>query len=107
MMKKSAEELSDKLSGDLTEDEIKNIIAAHNKKLGELGDQFDAQKNRQQAELMEKLAQRRMRREQALREQHAQIVSFRKIRSIYELAKIKVKSDSFLQLPILLVSSLL
>ena len=77
MMKKSAEELSDKLSGDLTEDEIKSIIAAHNKKLGELGDQFDAQKNRQQAELMEKLAQRRLRREQALREQHAQIVSIK------------------------------
>ena len=73
-MGKAAEDLAEKLSGDLSDSEIAAVIAAHNKELRELESKFDTQKDRQQAELMEKLAQRRLKKEMALREDHSQIV---------------------------------
>ena len=75
-MKKGGEELAEQLTGDLSEDEMKRIIDNHNAKLKELEGKFDDQKDRQQAELMEKLAQRRLKREMALRDEHSKIVSF-------------------------------
>lgn len=74
MMKKAAEELAEKLSGELSEDEIQRVIASHNSKLKDMEDKLDMQKDRQQADLMEKLAQRRRNRELALREEHSKIV---------------------------------
>ncbi len=76
MMKRAAERLAEDLSGDLSEDEIKRVIDLHNKELDRLGNKYDAQKDRQNAELMEKLAKRRAMKEAALREKHEQIVSW-------------------------------
>ena len=75
-MKEAGEELAEQLTGDLSEDEMKRIIDAHTARLKEMEDRFDDQKSRQQAELMEKLAQRRLKREMALRDEHSKIVSF-------------------------------
>ena len=81
MMKEAGVELAEQLSGDLSEDEMKRVIDAHNAKLKEMEDKFDSQKDRQQAELMEKLAQRRLKKEMALRDEHAKIVRLLSFRS--------------------------
>ena len=74
-MKEAGEELAEQLTGDLSEDEMKRIIDAHNAKVKEMEERYDDEKDRQQAELMEKLAQRRLKREMALRNEHSKIVS--------------------------------
>ena len=70
----AGEELAEQLTGDLSNDEMERIIDAHNVKLKEMEERFDDQKSRQQAALMEKLAQRRLQREMALRDEHSKIV---------------------------------
>ena len=74
-MKEAGEELAEQLTGDLSESEMKRIIDAHNVKVKEMEERYDNEKDRQQAELMEKLAQRRLKREMALRNEHSKIVS--------------------------------
>lgn len=73
MMKEAGEELAEQLTGDLSESEMKRIIDAHNVKVKEMEERYDNEKDRQQAELMEKLAQRRLKREMALRNEHSKI----------------------------------
>ena len=98
-MKQAGEELAEKLGGETSEDEIKRVIDSHNAKLKDMEERFDNQKDRQQAELMEKLAQRRLKREMALRDEHSKIVR-NSLHSIftkrYHVRLIGRKTDSVL-----------
>ena len=58
-MTKLAEKLADKLSGDLSEDEMKAIMDDHDRQVAQLEGVLAAEKDKQLAALREKLRRRR------------------------------------------------
>lgn len=65
-MTKLAEKLADKLSGDLSEDEMKAIMGDHDRQMAQLEGVLAAEKDKQLAALREKLRRRREEKEAAL-----------------------------------------
>ena len=65
-MKKLAENLAEKLSGDISEDEMKAILTDHDQQVSALEGALASEKEKQMASLREKLRRRREEKEAAL-----------------------------------------
>lgn len=65
-MKRLAENLADKLSGDLSQDEIKAAMDDHERQVAELEGLLASEKERQMAALRDKLRRRREEKEAAM-----------------------------------------
>ena len=76
-MTKLAEKLADKLSGDLSEDEMKAIMGDHDRQVAQLEGVLAAEKDKQLAALREKLRRRREEKEAAhLRKQKEEVQKY-------------------------------
>ena len=65
-MKKLAESLADKLSGDLSEEQMKAVMEDHERQVAQLEGMLASEKEKQMAALRDKLRRRREEREAAL-----------------------------------------
>lgn len=65
-MKELAEKLASRLTGDLSEDEMKAIMEDHEREVANLENALDSEKERQLASLRDKLRKRREEKEAAL-----------------------------------------
>lgn len=74
-IKRAAEKLAEELSGAVAPEEIDAIMKRNNEAIAQLEDRLLRNKERQQAELMRKLAEKRQKKTDALRWQHEQLVS--------------------------------
>lgn len=75
-MRELAEKLANKLSGDLSEDEMKAIMDDHEREVVNLENALDAEKEKQLASLREKMRKRREEREAALlRKQKEEVIT--------------------------------
>lgn len=76
-MKELSEKLANKLSGDLSEDEMKAIMDDHEREVSNLENALDAEKEKQLASLRDKLKKRREEKEAALlRKQKEEVKEF-------------------------------
>ena len=65
-MKKLAEKLAEKMSGDLSEDEMRAVMEDHERQVAQLEGVLASEKEKQMAALREKLKRRREEKETAL-----------------------------------------
>ncbi|XP_033122761.1 uncharacterized protein LOC117121631 [Anneissia japonica] len=72
IIKRMNAELTAELDGDLSTDEIEEIMSRHEKSLYHALDRLDHKKEKQMYDLQQKLAQRRMAKQLALRKRHQQ-----------------------------------
>ena len=75
-MKELAEKLANRLTGDLSEDEMKAIMDDHERQVANLENSLDSEKEKQLANLRDKLRKRREEKEAALLRKQKEEVKF-------------------------------
>ena len=89
-MKRLAENLADKLSGDLSEDEMRAVMEDHERQVAQLEDLLASEKEKQMAAMREKLKRRREEKEAAmLRKQKEEVQTW------YELISVHTTREGF------------
>lgn len=75
IMREMAGKLADQMSGELTAPEMQAVLEKHNGQLAQLEDKMLEEKEKQRRSLLEKLAQNRQKKLDALRWKHEQMVN--------------------------------
>ena len=89
-MKRLAENLADKLSGDLSEDEMRAVMEDHERQVAQLEGLLASEKEKQMAALRDKLRRRREEKEAAmLRKQKEEVQTW------YELIPVHTTAEEF------------